>query len=251
MKKLITLVVAAVISVTAFAQNLPAFTEAENAYVFDAKKLDEDFGDGCKIVNLSFEENLSFDVYVMKSNKKKWILAGSGTVSGVMDDCEIEQQMDGDFDDYRYFALVPKTKKDYQIQFTYDSVFMYAFSKEVCVFLIDVADSEVPAKIKSNSTIIDVDSVKGKFKDNIKLVNKSSDSNMDFLIFGYDEEGAKWNVVGKSHLKEFDDIDSIDTPINDSSNSKKYKFYAVYAKNGKKYDVNPSKARNDLIIEIK
>ena len=252
MKKLITLVVAAVLTVATFADNLPAFTEAENAYVFDAKKLDEDYGDGCKIVNLTFEENLSFDVYVMKSNKKKWFLAGSGTVNGILDSCSIEEQMEGDFDDYRYFALVPKVKKDYKIEFTYDNTFMYAFKKEISVFLVDIDGSEVPSKIKNNSTIIDVDSVKGKFKDNIKLINKSSDSNMDFLIFGYDNEGdTKWNAVGSSHLKEFDDSDSIDTPINSSENSKKYKFYAVYAKNGKKYDVNPSKTHNDLIIEIK
>lgn len=251
MKKLITLVLTTVISVVVFAQNLPAFTDAENAYVFDAKKLEEDFGDGCRIVNLSFEENLSFDVYVMKSNKKKWLLAGSGTVNGIMDTCDLKSEYDGDFDDYRYFALVPKDKREYKVQFTYDSAF-FGVSREVCVFLVDVYNADFPAAIKKNSTIIDVESIKGKFKDNIKLINKSDDSNMDFLIFGFDVKDAeKWETVGKSYLKEYGDTDNIDTPINDSSNSKKYKFYAIYAKNSKKYDVNPSKAHNDLYIEIK
>ena len=252
MKKLFTLLVAVFISVAAFAaDNLPAFTDADNAYVFDAKKLKEDYGDNCKIVNLSFEENLSFDVYVMKSNKKQWLLAGSATVSGCMDSCTLESKYDGNFDDYRYFALVPKQDRDYIVEFTYDSIFMYAFSKEACVFLIDVK-VDTPEKVRNNSTIIDVNAVSGKFKDNIKLINKSSDSNMDFLIFGFNDPNAtKWDTVGKSDLKGYDDSDNIDSPINDSSNSKKYAYYAVYALNGKKYDVNPSKAHNDLYIEIK
>ena len=251
MKKLVTVLLTVLISVAAFAQNLPAFTEADNAYVFDAKKLKEDFGDGCKIVNLSYEDNLSFDVYVMKSNKKKWLFAGSGTVNGVLDSCFLDSEYNGDFDDYRYFAIVPKVEKDYTITFTWDNTFMYAFNKEVCVFLIDI-ESETPSKYKENSTIIDVNSVSGKFKDNIKLINKSSDSNMEFLIFGFDSpDASKWNPVGKSELKEKGDEDFIDTPVNDSSNSKKYAYYAVYALNGKKYDVKASKAHNDLYIEIK
>ena len=73
MKKLITLVVAAVLTVAAFADNLPAFTEAENAYVFDAKKLDEDYGDGCKIVNLTFEEKIiAFPLHRCRSGSESW-----------------------------------------------------------------------------------------------------------------------------------------------------------------------------------
>ena len=70
MKKLITLCIALFVSAVMFAQNLPAFTESENAYVFDAKTLKEDFGDACKIVNLTFEKNLKFDVYLMKSTSR-------------------------------------------------------------------------------------------------------------------------------------------------------------------------------------
>lgn len=250
MKKLIVVLFTALISAALFAQNLPEFTEADNAFVFDGKQLKEDHGDNCKVVNLSFEKNLKFDIYVMKSNKKKWILAGSAGVSDILDTCVVESEIDGDWDDYRYYAIVPKDNRKYIINLTYDNIFMYAFSKEVTVFTVDV-EGDTPEKIKSNSTIIDVNSVKGKFKDNIKLINKSDDSNMDFLIFGFDTPDAKkWDTVGKSDLKEYGDSDSIETPVNDSSNTKKYAYYAVYALNGKKYDVNPSKSHNDLIIEI-
>ena len=251
MKKIVTLLFTVLITAAAFAQNLPEFTEADNAYVFDAKKLKEDFGDGCKIVNLSYEENLSFDVYIMKSNKKNWILAGSGTVSGILDSCFIDSEYNGDFEKYRYFAIVPKVKKDYSINFTWDNTFMYAFNKEVCVFLVNIP-SETPAKYRNNSSIVDVNSVPGKFKDNVKLINKSKDSNMDFLIFGFDDpESKSWDAVGKSDLKGYDDEDFIETAINDSSNTKKYAYYAVYALNGKKYELKASKAHNDLYIEVK
>lgn len=252
MKKLIALLFTTVVSVALFAQNLPAFTESDNAYVFDAKKLDDDYEDNCKVINLSFEENLSFDVYVMKSNKKQWLLAGTATVNGILDACVLESKYDGDYDDYRYFALVPKDNRKYDVTFTCDSIFLYAFFKEACVFLVDIPGATTPDKYKKNATIIDSKSIKGKFKDNIKLINKSSDSNIDFLIFGFDEEGAeKWNAVGKSDLKEYDDSDTMDAPLNNSDDKKIYNYYAIYATNGKKYDVSATKSHNDLYIEIK
>ena len=108
MKKLIGVFFPVLITAAVFAQNLPAFTEAENAYVFDAKQLKEDYGDSCKVVNLSFEKNLKFDIYVMKSNKKQWLLAGAVGLNGILDTVVVESEYDGDWDNFRYFALVPK-----------------------------------------------------------------------------------------------------------------------------------------------
>ena len=82
----------------------------------------------------------------MKSNKKKWLHAGEATVSGILGSCVLESEYDGDYDDYRYFALVPKDDRKYNVTFTYDNVFMYAFSKESCVFLVDM-DIDTPADV--------------------------------------------------------------------------------------------------------
>lgn len=43
----------------------------------------------------------------MKSNKKSWILAGTGTVNGLLDACLLESEYDDKFENYRYFAIVP------------------------------------------------------------------------------------------------------------------------------------------------
>lgn len=250
MKKIIALLTAALVTVSVFAQNLPAFTEAEKAYVFDAKQLKEDYDDYCKIVNLSTENNLSFDVYVMKSNKKEWLFAGSATVNGVLDSVTLESEYEGHYERYRYFAIVPKDGRDYKVRFTWDEIDMYVVEHHYCAFLVNpVAD--VPANVRDNSTIIDVNSIKGKFKDNIKLINKSKDSNMDFVIFGFNNaDDTVWEAVGKSHLKEADDTDFIETPLHDQD-ADLFNFYAVYCTSGKKYDVNATKSHSDLYIEIK
>ncbi len=249
MKKIITLIVTAFVTVAAFAQSLPEFTDADNAYVFDAKALKEDYDDYCKVVNLSFEENLSFDIYVMKSNKKEWVMAGSATVNGILDTCTLESELDGKFGRYRYFALVPQDGREYKVTFTYDEIDMYVVEHYYAVFLVDVVE-DTPAEIRENSTIIDVNSIPGKFKDNIKFESKSSETELEFLVFGFDEADAtKWEACGTSHLKEFDDTDGLETILHEQD-VKKYNYYAVYCKNGKKYEVNASKSRNDLIIQI-
>ena len=252
MKKLITLVAASFVAIAAFAQNaqtLPAFTHAENAYVFDAKILKEDYGDYCKVVNLSNEENLAFDVYIMKSNKKEWLLAGSAKVKGILDTDTLNSEYNGKFGRYRYFALVPKDNREYKVQFSYDEIDMYVVEHHFSAFLVDVAE-DTPEDIRANSTIIDVDSLKGKFKDNIKFETKSSDENIDFIVYGFDSADAtKWEAVGKAHLNGRDDTDSMETPLHDVD-VKKFKYYGVYNTKGKKYEIKASKAHNDLILEI-
>lgn len=249
MKKFITILAAAFIAVAAFAQDLPAFTEADNAYVFDAKLLKKPYGDYCKLVNMSFEKGLSFDVYLMKSNKKEWVCAGGATLNEVLETVTLDSDYNGDYSKYRYFALVPKDGRKYNVEFVWDMIDMYVVKHQFSAFLISI-DGETPESIRNNSVVIDVNSIKGKFKDNVKVQNKSSDANIDVVILGFNEEGdSNWEIAGKVKIDELDESESMETPLHEVD-AKKYNYYAVYFPNGKKYNVTATKARNDLVIEV-
>lgn len=250
MKKFIIFTLTSLIGLSLFAQALPEFTEADNAFVADAKTLKEDYGDYCKVVNLTDESDISFDIYVMKSNKKAWTFAGTATLDGLLDTDTIESELNGSFGRYRYFAIVPQDGKNYKVTAAADELNMYVVKHFFFVFLVDSTE-DTPENIRNNSTIIDVDSISGKFKDNIKFSSSSSETDLDFVVYGFDSTDAtKWEVVGKTHLKEAGDTDNMETVLT-GIDVKKCKFYAIYNQNGKKYEVSASKSHNDLYIDIK
>lgn len=250
MKKLISLFALMTVCFTAFAQSLPAFSDKENAVVFDAKTLKEDYSDYCKVINLTNEKDLSFDIYIMKANKKEWTLAGTATVNGVLDTSTLESEFNGGFNRFRYFAVVPKDDRTYNVQMSYDEIDMYVVEHHFIAFLVDTTE-DTDAAIRNNSTIIDIDSISGKYKDNIRIESQSNDTDIDFVIFGFDNPDAtKWEAVGKSHIKGNGDGDFVEATLHDVD-IKKCKFYGLYAMNGKKYEVETKKSHNDLYITIK
>lgn len=250
MKKFIISTLISLIGLSLFAQSLPAFTEADNAFVADAKSFKEDYGDYCKVINLTDKNDFAFDIYVMKSNKKEWTFAGTATLNGLLDTDTIDSELNGSFGRYRYFAIVPKDGNTYNITASPDELNMYVVRHYYFAFIVDSTE-DTPANIRNNSTIIDVDSISGKFKDNIKFSSSSSEADLDFVVYGFDSADAtKWEVVGKTHLKEAGDTDNMETVLT-GIDVKKCKFYAIYNQNGKKYEVSASKSHNDLYIDIK
>lgn len=249
MKKFFIITLFSLLGLSLFAENLPEFTEADNAFVADAKSFKEDYGDYCKVVNLTNENDLYFDIYVMKSNKKEWIYAGTANVNGLLDTDTIDSELNGNFSRYRYFAIVPRDNKEYKFSASTDELNMYFVRHYFFAFLVDTYD-ETPSHIRNNSTIIDVASIPGSFKDNIKFSSKSQERDLHFVVYGFDSlDATKWEVVGKTELKEYDDTDNMETVLT-GVDVKKCKYYAIYNENGKKYEVVTSKNHNDLYIDV-
>ena len=249
MKKIIAMLATALVAVSMFAQSLPVFSDAENAYVFDAKALKEEYGDYCKVVNLSTEKDLAFDVYLMKSNKKEWVLAGTAILNGILDTVTLKSDYNGKFGRYRYFALVPHDTREYKVEFNYDEIDMYVVEHHYSAFIVDTID-DTAEEIRNNSTIIDVNSISGKFKDNIKFENKSADEKIEIIVYGFDNaDSVKWECVGKAVLEGANDTDQLETVLHDHD-VKKFAYYGIYCTNGKKYEVKATKAHSDLQIQM-
>lgn len=248
-KKLLSILVAFVATSMLAAAALPEFPDDETAIVFDTKTLKDDWGDGIKFVNLTTDDDITFQMYATKNPKKGWEYVGETSVSGAMTSVDVESQLSKDVDDYRYYALINKTDKAYKVDMYAEEISMYVISKETLVFTISPTE-ETPIVLPENASIIEVATVKGKFKDNVKLVNNSSDSGIKFIVFGAETEEGPWEIVGSSELKSTGDQDFVKTPIA-SIDIKKCKFYAVSADNGNTYTLSGSTAHSDLYIAIK
>ena len=99
-----------------------------------------------------------------------------------------------------------------------------------------------------NTYVIDTASISGKMEDNIRLINKSKNSNIEFMVYAHDQSDNTWFSFGVGTLKGTNDTDFIDSKF--SGILKNYRFYAIEALDGKNYRYEISKERNDLYINI-
>lgn len=75
-KKLLSILVAFVATSMLAAAALPEFPDDETAIVFDTKTLKDDWGDGIKFVNLTTDDDITFQMYATKNPKKGWEYVG-------------------------------------------------------------------------------------------------------------------------------------------------------------------------------
>src|SRR5574344_1239639 len=78
-----------------------------------------------------------------------------------------------------------------------------------------MAQANVPAFDKPNATIFDVASVKGSFKDDIKLVNETDDFDIYFDVSFYYSKKNIWINCERAHLKGLYDSESVDVEMED------------------------------------
>ena len=96
-------------------------------------------------------------------------------------------------------------------------------------------------------TVIDASKTDGQFEDNVKLHNKSTDSNIRFNIYAHDPKTNEWILYGSVSLKGAGDTDTVNSKIKDIS---KYRYFAVESLNGKDYKYQFYESRDDLHITV-
>jgi hypothetical protein len=96
-------------------------------------------------------------------------------------------------------------------------------------------------------TVIDASKTDGQFEDNVKLHNKSTDSNIRFNIYAHDPKTNEWFLYGAGSLKGAGDTDTVNSKIKDIS---KYRYFAVESLNGKDYKYQFYESRDDLHITV-
>jgi hypothetical protein len=96
-------------------------------------------------------------------------------------------------------------------------------------------------------TVIDASKTDGQFEDNVKLYNKSADSNIRFNIYAHDPKTNEWILYGAGSLKGAGDTETVNSKIRDIS---KYRYFAVESLNGKDYTYQFYESRDDLHIIV-
>ncbi len=107
--------------------------------------------------------------------------------------------------------------------------------------------SRAPTFDNPNAYVFNVAEIKGKAKDNIRLVSEIFDEVASFKVYVYNEKLDEWLVWGVGTLKGYDDADFVDTK---SKKLKNYQWFAVESVNNREYSYAVSKRHDDLYITV-
>lgn len=252
MKKTILSIIFLTLTVSLFAKEvqLPEFEENENAVVFDARTLREDYDDYIKLINLTDYCNISFEIYGMRGNRKNWIRLGEAELNGLFDETYLKSKYDGEYDMFRYFAVVPMDEDYYSFDIFTEERFMFFFSDDTLVIAIGYDGEEPDTRYRETASIIEVRELRGDFEDNIKIINRSDDRRIDILVYGFDDEDEEhWTPIGYAYLKDYDDEDFVNPAIKNLPVNR-FKYYAAVAADGTEYEIDCFISHDDLCIEI-
>ena len=95
--------------------------------------------------------------------------------------------------------------------------------------------------------VIDADSVSGKFKSHLLLINKNDNEAIGLKVFAYINDD--WTEIGSTTLSFFDDEYKIksDKKLKPSD----YRYFAIESDKDIKAAYKVEKSHNDLVIEIR
>lgn len=109
---------------------------------------------------------------------------------------------------------------------------------------------EIPAFDKSDSVVIDVSALKGKFKDSVRLINLTEEENISFSVYYYEQKAKKadWQLYGRAQLKGYTDTAFVDSKK--EGKIRKVKYFAVVSENGIGFKCSIEARNHDLYIFI-
>lgn len=109
---------------------------------------------------------------------------------------------------------------------------------------------EIPAFDKPDSVVLDVSSLKGKFKDSVRLINLTEEKNIGFSVYYYEQKGknAGWQLYGHAQLKGYSDTAFVDSKK--EGKIRKVKYFAVVSEKGIGFKCSVEARNHDLYIFI-
>jgi hypothetical protein len=118
-----------------------------------------------------------------------------------------------------------------------------------CMFMscksIDYAQPDFGS---SHSYVIDMYSVSKDIEDNIRLINRTTKSDISFKVSLHDPKNFIWVEYGVADLKEPGDTAFISSKL--SGKLDRYRYAAIEALDGNDYGYNFYETRSDLYINI-
>lgn len=231
----------------AFAKKAPAplpVYPSERAIVFDIKTAKGRANDNIYFMNLTQEE-AGIEIYYYTKETDNWILFGTvyskeyGRAIKVVPSYQNKKGSDEDIGKKRFFAILPKVAGEFDYSIAKKNHDLYINVLPINPLILTQEEKEV-------MTIIDTSTVYGSFKDNIRMVNASGLSDIDFLIWGSGEEEEPV-LLGSAKLKENGDTCFIQTPLDKLYI---YRYIYVVSKPPKHYEIQAKKEHNDLYLYL-
>ena len=98
------------------------------------------------------------------------------------------------------------------------------------------------------SFVIDATAIKGKAKNDVRLVSEMDDMNVNFDVFYFDSERSGWAFYGSAFLRKKGDSVAIYSSA--KGKLENIPTFAILARNKKDYGYKGEKRKKDLIIRI-
>ena len=108
------------------------------------------------------------------------------------------------------------------------------------------AQNDLPA-FDGNGYVIDADSVSGKFKSHLLIINKNDTEAIGLKVFAYADDD--WKEIGATTFNYFDDEYKIKSEKNLKPSS--FRYFAIEPDKDIKAAYKVEKSHNDLVIEIR
>lgn len=123
-----------------------------------------------------------------------------------------------------------------------------SFAGILFAFTLMCSAQDAPLFDAENAYIIDTSELRGRMRDDVKLINESDEDFIGFEVYYYDDYRKDWSFYGRSFLKEFSDSDSVDSPMEDRISGIRY--FAVVPEDGRVFKYRAEKADEDLCIYV-
>ena len=210
----------------------------------------EKYGDYFWVNNCTEDKDISLTVYLWDKKANDWNKVGDVSVSGFLKCESIESEYEHKFKKYEWYAIVANNGKKYEYVGRRKLQNLYIVQNHITVLNV-FSTEELPEDVRNSAYVFEPKNISGKFRDAVKFFNKSSDSNMNFYLYGFNDKDDKvWKKLGLSDLKENGDSDQMDCELTGEYIGS-FNYLAVVAENGKTYEYDIKKKSNDLYIEVK
>jgi hypothetical protein len=228
------------------------------------------YKDNVKFSNATLLQNIAFNVHGYDEKNRTWTLIGPAQLKYHSDTDTVKSLMQGKLNAFRWIAVHSPTAG---INFTAQTA---PYSNDVFITILDSVPAvdkpqanSAPVFDMQSSIVLDLWSKvgKGKYKDNLYLKNGTTNQNLSFNIWGYDQKNNQWIIVGaKRYSTEAEtpadptaaawgaafgwavNPDSVNTPWKDKLNG--FQWFAIQSLNGVSFDVQAVANRNDLTLMV-
>jgi len=219
------------------------------------------YKDNVKFTNAAAVENVSFNIYGCEDKGKEWTLIGPAMLKNFSDTAEVSTS--AKINKFRWFAV--HSLKDIpfgaQAVTKNNDILIYIHDTKITGLDVKAAKNTAPAFEAQPSAVIDLKG-KGKYEDNILLLNATKSPKLLFNVFGYDEKNGRWILIGTRNTAEANkgvvfnawvgllpaNPDSINSPWTGEIDD--FRYLAVYSVDNIPFNTQVTVGKNDVNITI-